>query len=69
MLKVQSIKREFIYDNKTLPDPDPTATPYQVIEFYSNQYPEFISAAIQRSKISTEELLIYEIKTKMGTNG
>jgi PRTRC genetic system protein C len=41
-----ALKRKFIFQGKTLPDPDPGMSPDTVRQMYASQYPELTTAAI-----------------------
>lgn len=44
---VESLKREFVINDITLPDPDSTMSIDQVRKFYANQYPEITTATYE----------------------
>ena len=44
---VETLKREFVIKDVTLPDPDPTMSINQVIKFYSTQYPELVNSSYE----------------------
>jgi PRTRC genetic system protein C len=44
---VESLKREFVINSITLPDPDITMSIDQVRKFYSTQYPEIVTATYE----------------------
>ncbi len=71
-LEVQGLRREFRYKQNgqtvDLPDPDQGRTPEQVLQFYSNQYPELTTAKIAGSDYEGDRI-VYEISTTIGTKG
>ena len=73
MLVATELERKFNYtvkgQNVTLNDPDPKMSPEAVMNFYSNTYPELISAKITGPEIKNDAL-IYSFGTAvMGTKG
>ncbi|WP_338871657.1 PRTRC system protein C [Spirosoma sp. SC4-14] len=73
MLVVTELERKFTYSvkgqNVTLPDPDPSLSPEAVMNFYSNTYPELISAKITGPEIKNDAM-VYSFGTAvMGTKG
>ncbi|GGR13411.1 PRTRC system protein C [Deinococcus ruber] len=44
--QAQVMKRVFKFDGKVLEDPNPKMTPEQVKQFYSQTYPELLTAGI-----------------------
>ncbi|CAB4126445.1 PRTRC_C, PRTRC system protein C [uncultured Caudovirales phage] len=49
-----------------LADPNKAFTPQEVIQFYSNQYPQLTACTIDGPKTEGDKL-IYEFKTTVGT--
>ena len=70
--QVTGLEREFRFtqDGETvsLPDPDPSRTPEQVMMLYANQYP-FLTTATVHGPAQEEDKVIYEFKTVLGTKG
>lgn len=52
----------------TLPDPDDTMSPEQVLAFYMNQYPELVSATVSTPEYDDDKA-VYSFKTVTGTKG
>jgi PRTRC genetic system protein C len=52
----------------TLPDPNPAFTQADVMQFYSNQYPELTTCTVDGPKIENDQV-VYEFKTTVGTKG
>lgn len=69
MEKIQ-LKRKFVIDKKniTLADPDPSMSPDQVMQFYSNTYPELVTSSAQGPEYK-DDSLVYTFKTTVGTKG
>lgn len=69
-LDVTNLNREFKFkkngDWVTLPDPNPTFTAEEVMQFYSVQYPELTTANIEAPKIDGKKA-IYVVGTTVGT--
>lgn len=51
-----------------LDDPNPLFTPEEVMDFYSHQYPELITASITGPEIKLDSK-IYTFSTVLGTKG
>lgn len=71
-LEVKNLTREFKFKkdgtNVTLPDPNPEFSVEEVIQFYSNQYPELTTATLEGPKIDGNSA-VYSVKTTVGTKG
>lgn len=71
-LEVTNLNREFKFkkDNTpvTLPDPNPDFSVEEVLQFYSNQYPELTTATLEGPKIEGKTA-VYQAKTTVGTKG
>ncbi len=71
-LKKEQLKRSFKIEkngNKiTLPDPDPSMSPDQVMMFYSNTYPELATSSCH-GPVYQEDNMVYTFKTTVGTKG
>ena len=72
MLLVTTLPRHFEAKIKNqviaLDDPDPNMSPEAVLNFYSNTYPELITAKISPSTIENDKLQ-YKFESVMGTKG
>lgn len=68
-MKVKKTKRVFIFGEIELPDPNPSLTPDEVIEFYSNQYPELINSNFSEEFDEEKLTTTYTIKALNGTKG
>jgi PRTRC genetic system protein C len=45
-IKVEKLEREFVFDGKTLPDPNPDMAVEQVREMYIPAHPEITTATV-----------------------
>lgn len=52
-----------------LEDPGENLTPQQVLDFYSNTYPELINSKVDGPHYSEKGAAVYEFKTTVGTKG
>jgi PRTRC genetic system protein C len=67
-LQVLNYKRVFIHNGKRLSDPNPSMSPDEVMNYYSNLYPELTTSNVHGPKIENDEA-VYEFKTTVGTKG
>jgi len=67
-LNIQNYKRVFKHGAIVLSDPNPDMSPEEVMNFYSNQYPELTTSNVHGPKIEGGEAE-YEFKTTVGTKG
>ena len=67
-MKILNYKRVFIHNGKKLSDPDPKMSPEEVMNFYSNQFPELTTSNVHGPKIENDAA-VYEFKTTVGTKG
>lgn len=67
-LQISKYKRVFKHGTTTLADPNPDMTPEEVMNFYSNQYPELTTSNVHGPKIEGNTA-VYEFKTTVGTKG
>ena len=67
-LQIIGVSRVFKHKNNTLQDPNPAFTPEQVLTYYTNQYPELVTASINGPEIKDEKAT-YEFKSVVGTKG
>lgn len=67
-LNIQNYKRMFKHGASTLSDPNPDMSPEEVMNFYSNQYPELTTSNVHGPVINGNEA-VYEFKTTVGTKG
>jgi PRTRC genetic system protein C len=71
-LSVTSLERVFKFKNGgaeiTLPDPNPAMSPDEVMDFFSNTYPELTTATVHGPEIENDQM-VYRFKTTIGTKG
>lgn len=72
MPKVQELKRKFTVkignEVITLEDPNINFSPNEIMEMYSNQYPQLANAMIE-SKGIVEDAILFNFATVAGTKG
>ena len=59
--------REFIYDNRTFPDPNPAATVEEVKKMLTDFFPELANAEVRETKRGDDTL--HEFIRRTGTKG
>ena len=59
---MERLKREFIFNDNVLPDPNPNISPEEVKEIYANEYPELITANVFGPDYRDDKA-IYEFKS------
>lgn len=67
-MEITPLPRKFRFKNFDHPDPDPTMTTEQVLNFYSAKYPDLTSSTIS-GPIIHNDMRIYEFKSVLGTKG
>lgn len=67
-MKVESLKRKFMYEGEELSDPNNKLKPEEVLDFYSQGYPEFVNAKVV-SKGYEGKYEIYEISSNYADKG
>lgn len=67
-LHIENLKRNFLYKNQNLPDPNPNLTPDEVLSLYAAQYPELTTGSIQGPFMKENEV-DYQFITNIGTKG
>lgn len=70
-MEIIELKREFIFERDNpivLDDPDQSYTPNEVLEFYSNMYPELTTASVIGPTIE-HDTQVYRFKTVIGMKG
>lgn len=68
-LEIKRATRVFKYKDLSLPDINPSLNPKEVIEFYSNQFPELANGFVEGEEIGTNGDLIIKVSTSVGTKG
>ncbi len=67
-LDIKTLKRVFKIKDNELSDPNIDFTPDEVMNFYSNTYPELTTSTVHGPEIKGDTA-IYEFKTTVGTKG
>jgi PRTRC genetic system protein C len=67
-MEVIKLDRVFRYDKKDLSDIVPTMSPEEILEHYSNTYPELINAKANYVGVENDKM-VYEFKTNIGSKG
>lgn len=67
-LQVKKLERVFKFKENKLPDPNPSFSPQEVLEFYTSDYPELTNANVGGPEIEDDKTY-YEFKTTLGTKG
>ncbi len=65
---VQVMKREFRFNGKKLPDPNPKLAPEGVRGIYQTQYPELVNAVLE-GPVLEGGVQVYRFATRVGKNG
>jgi PRTRC genetic system protein C len=61
----QELKRVFSYKKETLQDPNPALTSAEVLDHFSDKYPELVNATMTGPVIKNDEALFtFEVKFK-----
>lgn len=69
MDKIKLVRKFYIESKKTtLADPDQNMTPDQVMQFYSNTYPELVTSSVHGPKYEGDSI-VFTFKTTVGTKG
>lgn len=66
-MKIEALKRKFIYRGNELPDID-NVTPKEVLKYYSGIYPELTNAVVNYKGI-INNIETYEIQESAGVKG
>ena len=67
-MEVTELKRVFKHKNVVLEDPNESISKDDVLDFYSNQYPELTNAHVTGPTV-VNDTLQYEFTTSVGTKG
>ena len=65
---METLKRVFKYNGRSLPDPDPAMKPDEVRTFYAHTYPELQSGVVDGPEENGARLE-YELRRAVGTKG
>jgi len=68
MAEILKLDRVFKLKDKVLKDPDSTMSTDDVLDFYSNQYPELNNSKVS-GPVVKDDVLEYEFSTSVGTKG
>ncbi|CAM3781757.1 PRTRC system protein C [Vreelandella rituensis] len=60
--------RVFRFKSRDLPDPNPTMTQAEVLEHYTNQYPELLGGKVV-PPTQEGDALVYELRANFGDKG
>lgn len=67
-IEVTGLVRIFKYKGNVLADPAPEMTADEVLQFYSNSYPELTTSNVH-GQLNEQGAMEYEFKTTIGTKG
>jgi len=67
-MEVTELKRVFKHKDVVLEDPNESISKDDVLDFYSNQYPELTNAHVTGPTV-VNDALQYEFTTSVGTKG
>lgn len=67
-VQVENLKRVFKHKDIVLEDPSEGMSKEDVLDFYSNQYPELTTANVVGPKIENDSM-VFEFITIVGTKG
>lgn len=59
--------REFVYDGRSFPDPDPNLSPDEVRQMMSDFFPELANAEVRQHQKGEDT--VYEFQRRVGTKG
>lgn len=69
-VEVKQLKRIFTFKDETLPDPDPSMSIPEVLDFYSGKYPELTAGKVGEPEIDEEaSTMVYDVSFNMGDKG
>jgi PRTRC genetic system protein C len=66
-MKRTNVTREFIYKSQKLKDPSSNMTQQQVLDHYTNVYPDLITSRIKET--IKDGIFQYEFVNELGTKG
>ncbi len=67
-MEIKGLERKFVYDNKQLPEINVKLSPKEVMNVYSNTYPELNNGQVVGPEI-VEEKQVFTFKTILGEKG
>ena len=65
---METLRRIFKYNGRSLPDPDPAMSPDDVRAFYANTYAE-LQAGVVDGPDDEGNKLVFELRRAVGTKG
>lgn len=69
-MAIQTLNRVFVFNDIELPDPNPKLSETEVLDFYSNTYPELNVGYIDGNELDAENgVQKFNIKLSVGTKG
>jgi PRTRC genetic system protein C len=72
-LHVQTLSRKFVFSNNDeqieLPEVNPSLSPQQVMDFYTNTYPELTTATVEGPNIDGAGVAVYKFTSQIGIKG
>ncbi len=67
-MAIKPLERVFVFEMNELPDPNPKLSETEVLDFYSNTYPELNIAYIDKSELDEEtHQMKHYIKISVGS--
>lgn len=73
MAKVSKLRRVFIFNGKELPDPNPSASPQDLItNVFSKSYPSLANGTYKGpiiKEVNGRQAEVYELRGSVGTKG
>ena len=64
-MQLTPVTRSFLYEGRTLLDPDPSLTPHEVAQRYAHQFPDLLQA----EPLAPNPHGVIEFKKSYGTKG
>lgn len=69
MTTIKTVERSFRFGSLTLPDPDPTVSPEQVMALYAPNYPALAAATVEGPEIEGSRATYTFVKAPVKTKG
>jgi len=67
-LQTTAVRRTFVYNGRTFPDPDGSMTPEAVKNFYATLHPELLNATVEGGEFNGDEQS-FRFARAIGTKG
>jgi PRTRC genetic system protein C len=64
-MEIALLQRKFTFQGNELPDPDPTMSVAEVVEFYSGRHPE-LAAAVIKEPVMEGNVASYNLEYSVG---